>query len=75
MLPADAASEALEVEDPVPRLPHQVQGGDAQPAPTTLRTKSPAMKKVIEYIVYKIKSAMQYVCLTSVVSLYEVNCV
>ena len=42
LLPADEAGEALEVEDLVPRLPHQVLGRDTLPTPATLRTKPPA---------------------------------
>ena len=42
LLPADKAGEALEVEDLVPRLPHQVLGRDALATPATLRTKPPA---------------------------------
>ena len=36
LLPADEAGEALEVEDLVPRLPHQVLGRDALATATTL---------------------------------------
>jgi hypothetical protein len=38
-VPADVAGEALEMEDSVPGLPHQVQGGNAQPTTSTFRTK------------------------------------
>ena len=41
LLPTYEAGEALEMEDFVPGLPHQVTGGDTTPAPATLRTKPP----------------------------------
>ena len=42
LLPADEAGEALEVEDLVPRLPHQVLGRDALTTATALGPVPPA---------------------------------
>ena len=42
LLPADEAGEALEVEDLVPRLPHQVLGRDALTTAATLGPTAPA---------------------------------
>ena len=47
LLPADEAGEALEVEDLLPRLPDEVLGRDALPAPATLRTEPPASEKSV----------------------------
>ena len=47
LLPADEAGEALEVEDLVPRLPHQVLGRDALATPATLRPVAPRNKQTV----------------------------
>ena len=42
LFPAEVADEALEVEDLVPGLPHQVRGGDAVQTAATPRPVQPA---------------------------------
>ena len=44
LLLADEAGEALEVEDLVPGLPHEVLGADAEPAATALGPEPPERK-------------------------------